>query len=759
MQCLRVAVLLPVLAGSFRVQDERDLPFRVNIPDVGSVRGRRSSHFDAIQFMSIPFAIPPEGEYMLMPPVPFPVPWQTEYGTTEWPKPCTQFKAMKQPTGWVGEFLGRDADKFFEPGQRDCLYLDIFVPARHFTMDVLQKLPIMFFIYGGSFQSGDSAGYGIYDGSSLAANQNVIVVTSNYRLGPEGFLAHPSMLAAGGQYNLGLLDQRTAMQWVSHHISAFGGDADRVTLFGESAGAMSICFHLTSPQSFPYFHGAILQSAGCEGSSIWMEKSRAEVFATAVAASIGCTSNPLQDPGDLDCLRNSLSVYRPLSFDEWIEKTSPLGQVPDEGLALTPIIDMADGGLTKMPNELIEEGAFHKVPIIVGTNRDEGTLFKSLNPIKGRGAETFTDLVYHILGPELLPGAYETYGPVKRTSQLKKAIANFLGDGLFVCPTHNFVHAVAKHSEDIYFYRFVQGISLGRLLEQGVEFLSKLISNAKNRYDLLVGLVLGALGVPHTLDLFFVFNTNENKEGRFLKFGETEKLVAKVFQSYWGQFAHTGSPNGPLTVSFLPEWKPFGNKELVMRLRGSPTMEPVRNDVEADIERRCSWWASNPSALRARSKPWQLAPSSVNLGLRCCCDHDHEPSRCIRATSTKVEELTHKAGSTGRTNWLGLCPRVDFGLGKVQTHHDPLGCTLKPPETSFGRCCCVNRKKLPWFAPGGAVHVTAKPDYLCNLISNEQELKGRTFCPEVCVVPPNTTADDESCIYLQSHHMPGACKS
>jgi len=207
-----------------------------------------------------------------------------------------------------------------------------------------------------------------------------------------------------------------------------------------------------------------------------------------------------------------------------------------------------------------------------------------------------------------------------------------------------------------------------------------------------------------------------------------------------------------------------------MRLRGSPTMEPVDNDVEADIERRCSWWSSNPSALRARSKPWQLAPASVNLGLRCCCDHAHDPIRCVRVRSKKAEQATHsaryEATLTVNANWRGHCPPIDFGRGKVRTHHDPLGCTLPMLETSFGRCCCVKRKDLPpqfrlegTDTQGGRVAAgAAKPDYLCKQIGDEQRLHLGAFCPNFCVLPANRSGH-VSCVNVQSHHVPGACES
>lgn len=300
-------------------------------------------------------------------------------------------------------------------------------------------------------------------------------------------------------------------------------------------------------------------------------------------------------------------------------------------------------------------------------------------------------------------------------------------------------------------------------MKQGFELLKNLYKGAKNRYDLLVGLVLGSMGVPHALDLFFVFNTNENKEGRFLKFGKTELQLADVFQDYWGKFAHTGSPNGftangRLVASpKLPEWKPFGEEGLVMRLQGSPTMEAVEKDVEEDIERRCSWWASNPSSLRARSKPWQLAPTSVNLGLRCCCDSNNQ---CVRVRSKESAKATqsawYEADMVVKANWRGHCPSIDFGQGAVQTHHDPMGCVLDMPETPRGRCCCVESRVLPWFKATVEADAADAEKLVCKRISDTGDLNWRKRCDKICVDPPNPY---EPCFQVQSHHEPDACDS
>ena len=140
----------------------------------------------------------------------------------------------------------------------DCLYLDVYAPA---GATPASNLPVMFFIYGGGFVFGDSYEFGFYDGKHIAKQHNVILVAANYRLSSFGFMALPQLMTESGTTgNYGVQDQRFALQWVQQNIRQFGGDPNRVTIFGESAGAMSVCYHVASPASAGLFHAAIVES-------------------------------------------------------------------------------------------------------------------------------------------------------------------------------------------------------------------------------------------------------------------------------------------------------------------------------------------------------------------------------------------------------------------------------------------------------------------------------------------------------------------
>ncbi|XP_070550993.1 cocaine esterase-like [Ptychodera flava] len=186
-------------------------------------------------FMGIPYAEPPVGDLRFRPPQPK-APWLGIYNATEVGFACIQRKA---------------ANPFPEAQSEDCLYLNVYSPVTNST-----NLPVMVWIHGGGFSRGSATNDGMYDGTALAAIGDVIVVSLNYRLFALGFFSTGDEHAPG---NYGLLDQLAALKWVQRNIAAFGGDADRVTVFGESAGAISVDYLLLSPMSDGLFHRAILQ--------------------------------------------------------------------------------------------------------------------------------------------------------------------------------------------------------------------------------------------------------------------------------------------------------------------------------------------------------------------------------------------------------------------------------------------------------------------------------------------------------------------
>jgi len=732
--------------------------FYARLPGLGLARGSISGWARAIKFLSLPFAVPPVGPLALRPATELPDEnWGQQRGSLDFPSPCFQFTWLPELVNQIYEYLGDHGGRgYVQRGQQDCLYVNVFVPqdrGERLLIDKSTDLPTMFFIHGGAFHTGDSFSHGLYDPSGLVEKTGVIAVSSQYRLGPEGFMAHPAMRKLGSKYNLGLLDQRLAMKWVHRHIGSFGGDPNRVTIFGESAGAMSICFHLTSPQSFPFFSGAIMQSPGCEGASNWIERSRAEAFAKAVSVSLNCTAAPpavnvssgswavgnvsLEPASDeeaikeLECLQQNMHRYESKSMTEWVDLILPYGYVPDAPLLFAPVVDLEEWGLQKMPNELVEDGQFNRVPIITGTNKNEGTVFTSMNFVPGQDKQAFVDYTFHIVGPDYVDDIYNIYGPISSESEFSQALDLFMGDSLFVCPTHFFVEAVRQHSPDIYYYRFVHELSNSQFLLQAWAVARGFVSGASLSVDRAFGLAMSAMGVPHGFDLFFVFDSKDNPLDESLQFSDYEARVSEFFIAYWGQHAWEGSPEGSfapvgpnredMPTPAWPAWTE--DNHTIMRLGYEPSTRPIANDIEADVERRCSWFRDHKDSLRARSKPWQTAQLSVgNLGLRCCCDTSQDPPICNRV---RVDEL--------KTD--GHCPSVDYGRGVVQTHHDSLGCVSADHDAL--RCCCLNHVEVP----DAFQTDIANPQPICQHLV-DGELNWRGHCPEICSWDTDGELDD-----------------
>lgn len=234
------AIILFSLAALIACQGNTALDEIVEV-DSGLISGQSGDGY--YYYLGIPFAAPPVGELRWKPPQPV-EPWS---GVRE----CTEFgPACPQP---LLPFAGFEFDTMDE----DCLYLNVWTPAKSPN----DCLPVMVLIHGGGFFSG-SASQPFFDGAPLA-KKGVVFVGINYRLGPLGFLAHPELAEEspeGLTGNYGLLDQIAALKWVQRNIAAFGGDPSRVTIFGESAGGMSVSALLLSPMAEGLFHRAIAQS-------------------------------------------------------------------------------------------------------------------------------------------------------------------------------------------------------------------------------------------------------------------------------------------------------------------------------------------------------------------------------------------------------------------------------------------------------------------------------------------------------------------
>jgi para-nitrobenzyl esterase len=239
-------VLTVLVISLFTACSNRSLQVSVKEGILSGVSGNDSS---IRVFKGVPYAAPPVGDLRWRPPAP-PKPWKGVRSADTFSPACPQnLERVHLP--WTEEFMHQG-----EAGE-DCLYLNIWTGAKPED----EKRPVMVYIYGGGFSSGSNA-VAVYDGEALA-KKGVVAVGINYRVGPLGFLAHPELTKesdhrASGNY--GLLDQASALWWIRNNIAAFGGDPDRVTIFGQSAGAMSVALLMQSPLAEGLFTRAIIQS-------------------------------------------------------------------------------------------------------------------------------------------------------------------------------------------------------------------------------------------------------------------------------------------------------------------------------------------------------------------------------------------------------------------------------------------------------------------------------------------------------------------
>jgi para-nitrobenzyl esterase len=292
------------------------------------------------EFLGIPYAAPPVGALRWMPPKAH-ARWRTPLDATKFGPHCPQNLSV----------FGQASDT------EDCLYLNVFTPA---VQAKRQRLPVMVWIHGGAFVVGESDDY---DPTNLVEDGNVIVVTFNYRLGVLGFFADPALDAEPHPVaNYGLMDQQFALKWVRKNIRRFGGNPHKVTIFGESAGGLSVLCHLASPKSKHLFRRAIVESGAYQVALPLPTLTKAEATGETFANDVGCTGT---DPATVAACLRAVPVSQILGEPE-----------EDATAELLPIVD---GKLLTQPLATsFARGMFNRVPVINGTNRNEYNLFVAL---------------------------------------------------------------------------------------------------------------------------------------------------------------------------------------------------------------------------------------------------------------------------------------------------------------------------------------------------------------------------------------------
>lgn len=459
--------------------------------DSGKIRGTLVE--GVWTYLGVPYAAPPLSELRWKEPQPVKS-WDSIRDASNLSASCPQPKTFLYNMGEMNE---------------DCLYLNVWSPAKGPD----DKLPVMVWIHGGGFTTG-SGMQKMYDGKNLAG-QNVIIVTFNYRVGPLGFLAHPQLSkesAHGTSGNYGLLDQVFALKWVQKNIKAFGGDSANVTIFGESAGGRSVIDLMISPLTDGLFQRAISES-GSFPDAYPREAddtvAKAEKTGMAVAASLGC-----------DTASDVLACLRRKSADEIVKAAFSLPGSSGTG-KYQPVVD--GWVIPSSPWALFTAGKQKKVPLLIGTNLNEGTIFVIPDPAVQKMTVVDYMAAMKAIYKDNADAALAKFpaadkGAVPEAFALMHTVMGYWAGMLHAAD------ATAAIGSPVYVYRFTH----------------------------IPDTALKPFGAYHGLEIFYLFG---NFKGDNASVPETpaERQLSKNIMQYWTNFAKTGNPNG----QGLPEWLKF----------------------------------------------------------------------------------------------------------------------------------------------------------------------------------------------------------
>lgn len=468
-------------------------------------------------YLGIPFAAPPVGDLRWQAPHPGPI-WKGVREADKFAPGCAQIPI-------VNRALGLDPI----PVSEDCLYLNIWTPAKSAS----DRLPVMVWIYGGGFIGGGTA-IGQYNGTNLA-KKGVILVSVGYRLGPFGFLAHPELTAEqhGHSGNYGLMDQIAGLRWVKRNIAAFGGDPNRVTIFGESAGGISVSMLAASPLAKGLFQGAISESGGSFAPARLDDESGENVPPLALAEKNGAAF--LTKLG-----ATSIASGRKLSMDQVLKGVGP-------GLSSGFWPDFDGYVLLGDQYKLYKAGKYNDTPILIGTNSDEGALFVAKTTMKDYEASVHKGYGEHA---DKILAAY----PVGNSDATALRSARDLSrDAIFGWGTWSWARLQAKTGKGkVFVYRF---------------------SHRPNYPD---APQFKDWGAAHGAEIAYVFgNFSQGMPAT-----DADKGVSEEVSSYWVNFAKTGDPNG----AGLPMWPPFTNaKAQYMQLNDPSKAIPVPNLAQLKV--------------------------------------------------------------------------------------------------------------------------------------------------------------------------------
>lgn len=541
---MRETVLVGILLAVVATTTAEDMSHVERETAEGRVRGKVVHVLDGKpveEYRGIPFAEPPVGKLRFRPPQPK-KPWRDTLDATSTFTACPQTALP---------LLDMRNVTYTE----DCLHLNVWVPEK--AMNPSSKLPVLVWIHGGGYAFG-SANQGEYNGAVLAATTDVLVVVMNYRLNILGFMSANSPEAPG---NVGLLDQVTALKWIQRNIENFGGDPDRVTLFGESAGAMSAHAHVMSPMSEGLFKRAILMSGTMYNIDMWDMVHESMVKGNKVANIVGCSKG-----GNIDLSSNAediIDCFRKKSADELVK--AAVESVAPKTVPFFPIYH--DAFLPKMPLVAMNRGFFASVDILAGVTSDEGALMLLMPPrfellsddLDASSPEKLKNSLRAVVSTWLkedIPDIEDKYAedaPKDDGNALRRQYLDYLSDRLFNCPLRFFAE---KHSE------------------RGNKVFAYVFGHKYDAFNLPAW-----MGAPHATDLHFAFGIPYAADPDSLN-----GRMSEAFMRMLASFGKNGVPELP------------NNQKWPKYTKRSPTMIHMENnhfnETKGFRAEQCERWKS-----------------------------------------------------------------------------------------------------------------------------------------------------------------------
>ena len=497
----------------------------------GELRGKNAEGID--QFLGVPYAAPPVGMLRWQAPEPA-RPWRGIRDAMSYGNRCPQLASSNGP----------------QEETENCLYLNVFTPADHASGSAPSAggrggaLPVLFMIHGGGLANGAGDQF---DGSLIASADHIIVVSVNYRLGVLGFLDVPGLsgspLAADGNY--GLLDQVAALQWVRSNIAGFGGDPGKVTIAGESAGGWSVCALMTSPLARGLFSGAIMESGSCPSRSPAAAVSAGLAFASQAGCGAAASA--------ASCLRNT-----------------PVSTLLSASAGYGPQFTSGGPDLPVPPAQAVAHGEYARVPLLMGTNRDEGRTFaQGFASLTLRQYTRFVDSSYGSRAAAILRRYPWSAFPSPYTAAY--AIGAIWTDsgrlsGIGGCPTQNLAAQFAS-TTPTFFYEFDDRHAPG-------------LGNDPPGYQ---------WGAGHTTELAYLWPASGSGPSPSAQLSPPQLELSRQMVAWWGAFTKTGAPRAP----GQPYW-PAYTSHLLMSLRPGGESRTIFA-ATFGAEHQCAFWNASYS--------------------------------------------------------------------------------------------------------------------------------------------------------------------